>query len=318
MSLRVGVSTPWDLWRVDHETRRARLGAIADAGLDHVFTADHVSFRDGSGLDGPVHLAAMSGLEPRLDLHLGVFLLALRHPLVAARQIASLAEAAPGRVTIGVGIGGEDRHEIEVCEVDPRSRGLRTDVALGLVRRLLDGETVDGDGRFYAFTQARIRPVPRPRVPFLVGGRSDAALSRAGRLADGWLAAWCSARRFTQGIGIVEEAGEGRDVAWQHGLQLWVGVGDSREDARAHVSTAMQDFYQIPFEPFERHTPMGTPEDIAGFLAPYVAAGASVLNLTPCGAGREAELASIAAVKRLLAAEAGAANAGMRGGPGSG
>jgi alkanesulfonate monooxygenase SsuD/methylene tetrahydromethanopterin reductase-like flavin-dependent oxidoreductase (luciferase family) len=58
-----------------------------------------VSFHDGSGIDGLVHLAAISGLEPRLGLHVGVYLLALRHPMIAARQIASLAEAAPGRRT---------------------------------------------------------------------------------------------------------------------------------------------------------------------------------------------------------------------------
>lgn len=175
-SLRVGLTPPWDLARLDPEQQRARVAAIADAGIDHVFTADHVSFIDGSGIDGPVRLAALGGMEPRLGLHLGVMLLALRHPLVAARQIASLAELASGRVSIGVGVGGEDRHEFEVCEVDPATRGRRTDVELDLVRRLLDGETVDGDGEFFHFEQARIKPVPEPRVPFVVGGRSDAAL----------------------------------------------------------------------------------------------------------------------------------------------
>lgn len=300
MALRVGVSTPWDLWSLDHDGKRRRLGAIADAGLDHVFTADHVSFFDGSGLDGPVHLAAMSGIEPRLDLHLGVFLLALRHPVVAARQISSLAEAAPGRVTIGVGVGGEDRHEMEVCEIDPATRGRRTDQALSIVRRLLDGESVSGDGTFYAFEDAVIRPTPDPRVPFLVGGRSDAALERAGRLADGWLAAWCSARRFEEAVRKVEAVERQRSVAWQHGLQLWVGVGASPAEARGHVGPRMEAFYKIGFERFERYTPMGTAEQIAEFLAPYVAVGASILNLTPCGPDRESELAAMAEVKRLL------------------
>ena len=193
--LQIGLSAPDDLGRFDPDAQRAALAAIADAGIDHVFTADHVSFIDGSGIDGPVRLAALGALEPRLGLHLGVMLLALRHPLVAARQIATLAEYAPGRVSIGVGVGGEDRHEFEVCEVDPATRGRRTDVELDIVRRLLDGETVDGDGEFFSFEQAQIRPIPRERIPFVVGGRSNAALDRAGRLGDGWLAAWCSAAR---------------------------------------------------------------------------------------------------------------------------
>ncbi len=300
MTLRVGLSTPWDFWDLGPDERRARLGQIADAGIDHMYTADHISFFDGSGMDSLVHLASMSGLEPRLGLQAGVYLLALRHPMVAARQIASLAQAAPGRVTIGVGVGGEDRHEIEVCEVDPRTRGRRTDAALFIVRSLLAGQTVDGDGEFFAFTGGKIRPRPEPSVPFLVGGRSDAALDRAGRLGDGWLAAWCSARRFQEGTAAVEEIGVDRNVDWQHALQLWVGVGTNPSDARTHVADAMQNFYKLSFDLFERYTPVGNAQQIAEFLAPYVRAGATTLNLAPCGPDRETELGTIAEVKKLL------------------
>jgi alkanesulfonate monooxygenase SsuD/methylene tetrahydromethanopterin reductase-like flavin-dependent oxidoreductase (luciferase family) len=300
MSVRVGMSTPWDLWRLPHDERRHRLCRIADAGVDHVFTADHVSFLDGSGIDGLVHLAAMSGLEPRLDLHVGVYLLALRHPMIAARQISSLAEAAPGRLTVGVGVGGEDRHEIEVCEVDPASRGRRTDVALGLVRALLDGDTVDGDGEFFDFTGGAIRPTPDPRVPFVVGGRSDAAVRRAGLLGDGWLGTWCSPGRFAAATALAEEVGAARDVVWKHGLQVWIGVDVSREAARTHVAGAMERFYATGFERFERYTPFGTAEQVAEALDPYVQAGATTLNLTPCGPDRDAEIEITAQIRQLL------------------
>ena len=296
----VGVSVPWGLWSLPPDEQRRLLGRIADAGIDHVFTADHVSFRDGSGMDGLVTLAAVGGLEPRLDLQVGVYLLALRHPMVAARQIATLAEAAPGRLTVGIGVGGDDRHEVEVCDVDPSTRGRRTDAALEIVRALLEGRTVDGDGEFFGFRGGRIRPVPDPPVPMVVGGRSDAALERAGRLGDGWLVAWCSPRRFADGVARVEEIGAGRDVDWQHGLQLWLGVGASPEEGRLHVAETMERFYRMSFEPFERYTPCGTAADVAGFLQPYVDAGATALNLTPCGPDRTTEIETVAEVKRLL------------------
>ncbi|MDE0162827.1 MAG: LLM class flavin-dependent oxidoreductase [Acidimicrobiaceae bacterium] len=276
------------------------LGGIADSGIDFVFTADHVSFRDGSGMDGLVTLAAVGGLEPRLGLQVGVYLLALRHPMVAARQIATLAEAAAGRLTVGVGVGGDDRHEVEVCDVDPSTRGRRTDAALEIVRALLEGQTVDGDGEFFRFRGGRIRPVPDPAVPMVVGGRSDAALERAGRLGDGWLAAWCSPRRFAEGVARVEAAGAGRDVDWQHGLQVWLGVGESPAEGRSHVAETMERFYRMSFDPFERYTPCGRAADIAEFLQPYVAAGATALNLTPCGPDRATEIETVAEVKRLL------------------
>jgi len=247
-----------------------------------------------------VRLAALGGLEPRLNLYLGVYLLALRHPMVAAPQIATLAELAPGRLTVGIGVGGEDRHEIEVCEVDPSTRGRRTDSALGALRGLLAGETVDGDGEFFHFSAGQIRPTPNPGVPLIVGGRSNAALARAGALGDGWLAAWCSPRRFREAVAIVEAAGADRDVNWRHGLQPWIGIGADPDDGRTHVARRMANFYKLDFAPFAKYTPTGTPQQIADYLRPFVDAGATTLNLAPCGASPEIEIETVARVKELL------------------
>jgi len=302
--LRVGINPPWGLFSEPPQGQRALLSSIADSGIDLVFLADHVSFRGGEGTDGIVALAAMSGVEPRLGLSLGVYLLALRHPVVAARQIATLAEAAPGRVTIGVGVGGEDRSEFEVCGVDPATRGRRTDAALQIVRRLLAGESVSWHDEFFDLREARILPTPEPPIPFVVGGRSKAALQRAGRLGDGWLAAWCSARRMAEGIQQVEEAAGDRQApmpdSWSHGIQLWVGVGTDPAEGRRHVARGLNDFYKMPFEPFEPYTPAGTAADIAEFLAPYVEAGARTLHLAAVGESRSAEIETIAEVSRLL------------------
>ncbi|TFG95215.1 MAG: LLM class flavin-dependent oxidoreductase, partial [Myxococcales bacterium] len=108
-----------------HERRRELLARVAASGLDHVFVADHVSFHDGFGMDGLVQAATLLASEPALSVQVGVYLLALRHPVTVARQIATLCESAPGRLVLGVGVGGEDRHEIEICGVDPATRGRR-------------------------------------------------------------------------------------------------------------------------------------------------------------------------------------------------
>ena len=117
--------------------------------------------------------------------------------------------------------------------------------------------------------------------PIIVGGRSDAALVRTGRFGDGWIGAWCSVRRFTQALGIIDEAAAqaGRTrVAWQHGYQPWVGVADTREEARRRVAAAMEAFYKVPFESFEKYTPFGTPDEVASALGPYVQAGCRLMN----------------------------------------
>ena len=307
--VKIGITPPWGLWEETPARQRELLNRAADGGIDHLFVADHVSFKGGNGSDGIVHLAALSGIEPRLDLHLGIFLLALRHPVVAARQIMTLTEAAPGRVMIGVGVGGEDRDEFIACGVDPTTRGRRTDAAMAIVRRLLDGEKVTWQDEFFDLTDVRVRGA-QGQVPMMVGGRSDRALERAGELGDGWLASWCSPKRMKAGIELVENHAEtvGRQApadGWVHGTQFWVGVGKDQAEGRANVSEAMESFYKIPFESFERYTPCGTATDIADYVSGYIEAGSAALNLTAVGPDRETEIDTMAEVKALLTSRFG-------------
>ena len=121
--VRVGLSIP-PAGFASHEDAAAYVHGAADAGLDHVFTADHVAFFDGRGMDGLMKVSWLAGLHPTIGVYVGVYLLALRHPVAVARQVATLAEQAPGRLTLGVGVGGEDRHEMEVVGVDPATLSL--------------------------------------------------------------------------------------------------------------------------------------------------------------------------------------------------
>ena len=197
--IRVGVSLPPGGFASRDEAANY-VGAVADGGLDHLLTADHIAFFGGRGMDGLTTVSWLAGLHPTIGVYLGVYLLALRHPVAVARQISTLALHAPGRLTFGVGVGGEDRHEMEVVGVDPATRGRQTDEALDVLRPLLAGRTVDHRGDFYDAPDVCIHPVPSPPVPVTVGGRSNAAIDRAGRRGDGWLATWCSPARFAEGV----------------------------------------------------------------------------------------------------------------------
>ncbi len=300
--VRVGVTPGIDIWTRPWDERRKVIELVADTGIDHVFFADHVSFRVGHGHDGMVVAAGVANLHPTLGIYIGVYLLPLRHPIPVARQLANLAEMAPGRISFGVGVGGDDRHEVEICGVDPRSRGRRTDESLDILQRLLAGETVDHSGEFFNFEQARIIPTPDPPIPVYVGGRADAALRRAGKYADGWLGIWCSSERYAESIAIYNQAAEDarRDVQADHGIQLWVGVGKDRTEAASFVGPAMEGFYRVPFEKFSRYTPHGTVDDIVDFLAPYLEAGCRHFNLTPVASTAEAGIEVIGEVGERL------------------
>ena len=295
-----------DIWTRPWQERRDVVALVADAGIDHVFFADHVSFRVGHGHDGMVVAAAVANLHPTIGIYIGVYLLPLRHPLPVARQLANLGEMAPGRISFGVGVGGDDRHEVEVCGVDPKTRGKRTDESLEIVQRLLSGETFDYSGEFFQFEQARIIPVPDPAIPVYVGGRADAALRRAGRYADGWLGIWCSSERYAESIELFDRAAEERDrsIEADHGIQLWVGVGEDKDEAASYVGPAMEGFYRVPFDKFARYTPHGTVDNIVDFLAPYLEAGCRHFNLTPVASSSEKGIEVIAQVGERLRAMA--------------
>jgi len=147
-------------------------------------------------------------------------------------------------------------------------------------------------------------PPPAAPIPVIVGGRSDAAVRRAGRLGDGWLGIWNSPRRFAAAAEIAakEAASAGRpDPAARHAMQVWCGLADSKEAARGCLASAMETFYQLPFERFERYCPYGTADDVAEFLAPYVDAGCREFNLIPQSPDHDQAIAGAAAVRRLLA-----------------
>jgi alkanesulfonate monooxygenase SsuD/methylene tetrahydromethanopterin reductase-like flavin-dependent oxidoreductase (luciferase family) len=284
------------------------LARIGQESVDHLCVGDHVSFFIGAGSDGLITATAMLASQAELPVYVGLYLLPLRHPVPLARQLATLAQLAPGRLTLGVGIGGEDRHEIEVCGVEPTTRGRRMDECLQVLRGLSDGTPVTFDGEFFSLKDALIVPAPSPRIPLIVGGRSAAAVSRAARLGDGWLGIWVSPRRFAAVRDeIAREAAEaGREAPrFEHALNVWCGFGPTRAAAREFLATRMQAFYQMPFEPFERYSPCGTPADVAEFLNPYIEAGCSAFNVIPCADDADSAISAVGELRRLLTASPG-------------
>jgi alkanesulfonate monooxygenase SsuD/methylene tetrahydromethanopterin reductase-like flavin-dependent oxidoreductase (luciferase family) len=306
-SIRLGAFPPLQGPTPAPETVTTFARAAAVAGLDHVCTADHVSFFVGAGTDGLLSATALAMTDATIPIYVAIYLLPLRHPTLVARQVADLELLAPGRLVLGLGIGGEDPHEYAVCGVDPRTRGRRMDECLQVLRLLLGGTPVTFHGEFFDLDDALILPAPPSPVPLIVGGRSDAAVRRAARLGDGWIGVWNSARRYAEVVASIDEqaAAAGRtDHPRAHAMQVWCGIAEDRGEARTLVSSAMEGFYQIPFDRFERYSPFGTPADVAEFLVPYVEAGCTTFNLIPQSPDVDTAVAGVVEVKRLLSASA--------------
>jgi alkanesulfonate monooxygenase SsuD/methylene tetrahydromethanopterin reductase-like flavin-dependent oxidoreductase (luciferase family) len=178
------------------------------------------------------------------------------------------------------------------------------DESLTLLRSLLTGTPVTFHGEFFALEDALILPAPYSPVPLIVGGRSDAAVRRAALLGDGWIGVWNSAKRFAEVVDAIDEqaSAAGRpDHPRAHAMQVWCGIADERVQARKLLASAMEHFYRIPFESFERYSPYGTPADVAEFLVAYTAAGCTSFNLIPQSPDVDTAVEGVAEVKRMLA-----------------
>ncbi|MFT6435639.1 MAG: alkanesulfonate monooxygenase SsuD [Candidatus Azotimanducaceae bacterium] len=305
-SLSIGTVGSNALLMGDFGMRADVMAMIKESSIDHLFIADHVSFHDGFGMDGLINAATLAAMNPEITVFLGVYLLALRHPVPVARQLSTLSLSAPGRIIFGVGIGGEDRHEMEVCGVDPATRGRRTNDCLHVVRTLLDGKPCSFESEFFSIEEAIIKPSPQPQIPIMIGGRSTAALKRTAAHGDGWLGVWCSPNRFKQATEEIESmaiAQAREDTQWRHGLQIWVGLDDDKDKARAILAKEMEAMYKIPFAAFEKYSPYGSAEEVAEFLLPYVKNGATVLNIKACAANPEYEVAKVSKICDLLKSE---------------
>ena len=138
-----------------------------------------------------VVLSLIAGATNTIRLATNVYVLPLRHPLVTARAVVTLDRVSGGRVILGVGAGWLEE-EFEIVGQDFHNRGRRMDEIIGLLRQMWDRneDVIEHHGQFYDLPPFRFQPKPvqKPMIPIEVGGASKAALRRAGRLGDGWVA----------------------------------------------------------------------------------------------------------------------------------
>lgn len=221
--MEIGLVIPHTGPNAGAEHIRAVSTAAEAAGLDCLWAVDHVVLPhhtsspyplgrvpavldDGAlgrqlapNLELVVTLSWVAGFTSTIGLGTSIALITARNPVVNARQMATLDRLSGGRLTYGVGVGWL-REEIEAVGEPFEGRGQRAEEHVDLLRTLWgsEDELVEFHGRHVELPP--IHPEPRPsqrRVPILFGGHSPLALERAGRLADGWIAAPMSPERLS-------------------------------------------------------------------------------------------------------------------------
>jgi probable F420-dependent oxidoreductase len=156
----------------------------------------------------------VAALTP-LELVSSVVILPQRQTVLVAKQAAEIDLLTEGRLRLGVGIGW-NAVEFEALGQRFNNRGARFEEQIELMRRLWTEPSLSFEGRYERVTGAGIRPLPVQRpIPVWIGGSVDAALARAGRLADGWFPQVQPGPALEHAIGVVHGAAvqAGRDPA---------------------------------------------------------------------------------------------------------
>lgn len=219
--MKIGFVLP-NNWGLDDPSAVVALGVAAeDRGLDSVWVNHHVinvgyiadRLQDRPYYDALTTLAWVGARTERIALGTSVLVLPYLHPMVLAKELATIDQLSGGRVIAGVGVGSLPE-ENAILGVGYDDRGSRADVCLGVMRSLWDQGPSDVEGADVDLDAVVAAPKPRQGLlPIWVGGSGAPARRRAARFGQGWHP-MCSrsglARRMPEMVEALEREGRRR------------------------------------------------------------------------------------------------------------
>ncbi len=212
------------------EAAAAMAVAAEEAGFESLWTVEHVvvpsgyestypydpsgKMPGGEEFDIPdplIWLSYVGAATSTIKLATGILIVPQRNPVVLAKELATLDHLTGGRMELGIGVGWLEE-EFDAIGVPFAERGRRTDDHIAAMRALWGEEKATYDGEFTSFTDCISRPRPtRGSIPVHVGGHTDIAARRAGRLGDGFFPGKGTTEELARSFDIV------RDTAKEHG-----------------------------------------------------------------------------------------------------
>ena len=267
---------------VEETAAEARL--LEELGYDYAASGEHFMRGNPPGPSSAALavLGVAAGATSSIRLLSSVLLVPFYHPTVLAKLATTLDVASGGRLTLGVGVGGEFPVEFQAAGIPVGQRGSRTNECLEALNLLWTQEHVDYAGQYYRFEDVTLAPPPtqQPHPPVWVAGRRDPALKRAVRYGDGWLPYLYSPDRYRASVNkIVGLAAEQeRDLTdFQWADFQFISINDTREEAGRAAAEALGGHYLYSgnfMDIVGSYCVLGTPEDCIRRLEEYVEAGA--------------------------------------------
>jgi probable F420-dependent oxidoreductase len=213
----------------------AAVDRLEEMGVDSLWVQEMVFGPLVEPFIGMAHALSRTG---HLKVGTGVAVLPGRHPVLVAKQLASLAALAPGRVLPVFGLQPARADERAMFPVPPGRRGAVFDESLELLRLLLREQTVSFTGRYFSVVGASVGPLPVKPLDIWTGGSAPGAFRRAGRLADGWLGSFLTPPESRVAREAIQAAAAdaGREVEADHfGISLAVATDGIPDQLAAAV-----------------------------------------------------------------------------------
>ncbi len=231
-------------------------------------------------------MAALAGATERIRFGMNVASVALRDPLLLAKQCATIDMLSNGRLLPAFGLGSALSQDYSARGIPTNRRGKRANEALELITRLWAEEEVDFSGEFFQYEGASISPKPEnARIPLWIGGSSEVAMRRTAQFGTGWLGGLDSPEQAEVMVKGIKQAlkATGREIEEDHyGASFSYRFGDLEEDAAR--STAGQLKERLKKDP-SRFMVVGSAEDIHARINEYLRAGCSKFVLMPMARG---------------------------------
>jgi probable F420-dependent oxidoreductase len=265
-------------------------------GVDSLWQTDRLVSKQPI-LECMATMGALAGRTRRLRFGMNVLSLALRDPVLLAKQCATIDVLSEGRLLPAFGIGSPQAPEWQALDIDTKTRGKRTDESLEIVARLWREDSVDFAGKHYRLTGASISPKPvQPDLPMWIGGSSDAAIRRTARYGTGWQGGGETLEDAGRVVAAIKKAvvEAGRTIDDDHYGAAFPFYFGSPSDSL--VTGAMAAYAKRTGRDASSYFAIGDATVIQDRIAAYVAVGIEKFILRPVGSGDEV----IAQTRRLI------------------
>ena len=256
-----------------------------DGGVDSIWQTDRLVSKEAM-LECMSTMAALAGHTEKIRFGMNVASIALRDPLLTAKQCATIDFLSDGRLLPAFGLGSALARDYSATGTQTKRRGKKADEALDLVARLWTENDVNFDGEFFQYEAASISPKPaNPGIPLWIGGSSEVAMRRTAKYGTGWLGGIDTPEQAKLVVAGIKSAllETGRSIDEDHyGASFLFRFGSPEDDVVATTAKGLAGrLKQSP----DRYLVAGDASAMVGRIREFIDAGCQKFVMLPMANG---------------------------------